>query len=152
MKVKIRKAKKNDFESSLQIAKSLPKWFTPDAIKNMEKDFVKHNLLVALEKEKVIGFLGFSIKKNYSQLIWLAIKKEYQKRGIGSKLLKKLIDITKKHKKQKIRVETLSDLEKYKPYDLTRAFYYKNGFKKVAVKQPIKPGWDIQDVLERRLG
>lgn len=149
--MKIQRAKNKELQDSLQIARNLKEWFTKDAFEKMQKDFVSHTLLVAVHKNGVIGFLCFSKKKNYSKILWVGVQKNCQGKGVGTALLKKLIELSKKSKAGSIRVETLTEDDDYKPYILTRAFYYKNGFKKIATKQPEKPGFDIQDVLEMKL-
>jgi ribosomal protein S18 acetylase RimI-like enzyme len=145
------KAKASHLEESLQIAKILKEWFTKEAIKNMKKDFLKQNLLVFIANKKVLGFLCFSKNKNYLEILWFGVDRNLQGKNIGTKLLEKLTKIAKKLKVRAIRVGVLTEKENYKPYESTRAFYNKKGFKKIATKKPEKPGWDIQDILEKKI-
>ena len=149
--IKIKSADNIEVTNSLQIASGLSEWFTKDALEKMQTDFIKQNLLLAIYKKEVIGFLCFSKKKKYFQILWVRVKKTYKRKGVGTALLKKLIELSKKLKVDSIRVETLTEDDDYKPYILTRAFYYKNNFKKISTKQPKKLGFDIQDVLEMKL-
>ena len=71
--------------------------------------------------------------------------------GIGKKLLTWLKKESKKFKLQSINVETLPDEDNYKPYQQTRAFYYKNGFKRILYKKAKIKGWDDQIVLEKKI-
>lgn len=144
-------AKNKDLQDSLEIARNLKEWFTKDALENMQKDFFKQNLFVAINQKVVVGFLCFSKKKKYFKILWIGVKKRFQGKGVGTNLLNKLIELSKKSNINSIKVETLTEKEDYKPYILTRAFYYRNGFKKIAIKLPKKAGWDIQDVLEKKL-
>src|SRR3989338_8092840 len=50
-----------------------------------------------------------------------------------------------------IKVETLPEEDIYKPYERTRAFYYKNGFERVLYKKARVKGWDDQIVLEKKI-
>lgn len=59
----------------------------------------------------------------------MGINPEFQKKGIGTKLIKKLEKELKKIGVKELRVDTLAESIKYKPYESTRAFYKKMGFK-----------------------
>ena len=145
--MKIRKADKKDIEDSLSIVEELKEWFTKEAIKNMKVDFTVNNLVVAVEKNKVVGFLCFNYYEGIFKILWMGVKKNLQSSGIGSLLVKWLEKEAKKIKSKSIEVETLTDEDDYEPYKLTRAFYYKHGFKKLYIKKARKKGWDDQVVL-----
>jgi len=147
----ISRAKKKDIPNALEIARSLKEWFTKEAIEKMQRDFSKKNLFVATENKFIIGFLCFLEKKDYLKILWFGVKKDYQRKAIGTKMLDRLVLLAEKSRKNSIRVETLTAEDDYPPYKLTQAFYSKNGFKKIATKQPKKLGEDIQDVLEKKL-
>ena len=149
--IKIRKARKNDFMNSLLIARSLKEWFTKEAMENMKVDFYLNNLVVALEKKEVSGFLCYTSNNSIMHIIWFGVRKDSQRKGIGRGLLRWLIKESKKLKIRAIDVETLPDEDNYEPYKLTRNFYYKNGFKRVAYKKARVKEWDDQIVLERVL-
>jgi len=150
--MKIRKASKKDFEISIRIAKELKEWFTNEAIRNMKTDFRMNNLIVAVDKSIVAGFLCYTSNSGKMQLIWMGVKRNIQRKRIGEKLLKWLEKEAKKLNLYSIEVETLPEEEKYKPYNQTRAFYYKNGFKRAFYKKARIKGWDDQIILEKRLG
>ena len=57
----------------------------------------------------------------------------------------------KRVKSKAIIAETLPEEEDYEPYQRTRNFYYKNGFKRVAYLKAIKRGWNDQILLEKKL-
>ena len=147
----IREAGKKDKEESLKIAKELKKWFTKEAIENIKIDFKINNLVVALEKNKVVGFLCYNSYEGVIKLMWMGVKGGFQRKEIGTGLLKWLEDKSKKIGSKVIEIETLPESEKYKPYEITRAFYKKHGFKKLYIKKPRKKGWDPQVVLEKQL-
>ena len=127
----IRKAKEKDIREALEIAKKLKEWFTKQAIKNMKIDFLVNNLIIATNRDKVIGFLCYYSNYGKIKIIWMGVKRGYQRTGVGGKLLGFLSKNAKKIKSKKIEVETLTERENYKPYESTRAFYNKYGFKKV---------------------
>ena len=149
--MKIKKADKKDIEESLKIVQELKEWFTNEAIKSMKVDFDVNNLLAAVNKNKVVGFLCFNSYEGIIKILWIGVKKNCQSRGIGSLLVKWLEKEAIKIKSKSVEVETLTDEDHYEPYKFTRAFYYKHGFKKLYIKKVRKRGWDDQVVLEKKL-
>ncbi len=149
--MKIRKAIKRDKKEAIKIAKQLKKWFTKDAINNMKVDFSLNNLIVAYNKNKVIGFLCYSSEQGVAKILWMGVNKEYHRQGIGRLLLNQLLKKARKINSSSIEVKTLAEKEDYKPYELTRSFYKKHGFKKIYTEKARIKGWDNQDVLERKI-
>ena len=83
--------------------------------------------------------------------MWMGVKKEFQRKGVGQKLLTWLEDEGRRFGFHSIEVETLPDEEAYEPYQRTRSFYYKNGFERILYKKARVKGWDDQIVLEKKL-
>ncbi len=138
-------------KGAIDIAKDLKEWFNYEGIKNLKTDFKLNNVVIAKEKGKIFGFICYSSNSGKMQLLWMAVRRGSQNRGIGQKLLKWLEEEAKKFKLHLIEVETLSDKYKYFPYNKTRDFYYKSGFKKAFYKKARFEGWDDQVVLEKTL-
>ena len=149
--MEIRKATFNDKKTSLAIARELKEWFNKEGIKNMKIDFNLNNLVVGIIKNKVVGFLCYTSYCGKMQLIWLGIKRDIQRKGISNKFLRWLEREAKRLRLYSIEVETLPDEDRYEPYKITRDFYYKNGFKRIAYKKARVRGRDDQIVLEKRL-
>ena len=79
--------------------------------------------LVAKEEEKILGY-GICQKEGKEGVIFsLAVKPKYQGRGIGSKILERLIETLKKEKIEKISLHARKKNEK------AINFYQKFGFK-----------------------
>jgi len=150
--IKIRKATRKDIIESLKIANDLKEWFDNNAReKNMPLDFKLNNLIVAVEGKSVIGFLCYTSYSGKMLLVWMGVKRDYQRKGIGKILLDWLIKEAKRLKLHSIEVETLTDEDDYEPYTRTRKFYYECGFKRIGYKKAKIKGWDDQIVLEKRL-
>jgi len=149
--MKIRKATTRDYNRGIQIARSLKKWFTKEAVNNMKIDFYLNNLIVAVEKKDVVGFICYTSNNGVMHLLWMGVKKESHGKGVGKSLLELLVKESKKLGLRSIEVETLPDEVEYEPYRLTRNFYYRNGFKRVAYKKARVKGWDDQIILKRTL-
>ena len=84
-------------------------------------------------------------------LLWMGIKRDLQRAGVGKALVDWLVKESKRLELYSIEVETLPEEDVYEPYERTRAFYYKNGFKRVLYKKARVKGWDDQIVLERKV-
>ena len=149
--MKIRKAISKDKKEALAIARNLQEWFNEEGLKNMKTDFKLNNVVVAMNKNKVVGFLCYTSYCGKMLLMWMGVKKDFQRKSIGERLLKWLEKEAKKLKLYLIEVETLSDKYNYQLYKVTRAFYYKHGFKRVAYMKARIKGWDDQIILEKRV-
>jgi N-acetylglutamate synthase-like GNAT family acetyltransferase len=147
--MKIRLAKEKEYNLAWRVAKELPEWFDKNGIINIRIDFNHNNVIVAEEKNKIVGFLCYTTECGVGKLIWMGVKKNVQRQGIGLKLLSFLEKELKKIKIKTIEVETLPDEVDYEPYKRTRAFYYKNGFKRIEYKKARFKGWDDQILLEK---
>lgn len=97
--MKIRRAKKEDVKEIIKVEKGSgyhKKKFNAEAfVKKLFED--KNEIIYVAEKEKkIIGYRSFNKRNKLADSGQLAIVKKYQRRGIGTKLLKKsLIDAKK---------------------------------------------------------
>jgi len=149
--MQLRKATEKDKKEAIKIAQELKEWFDKEGIKNIKIDFRLNNLAVAVDKSEVLGFLCYTSYCGKMQLMWMGVKRNAQKEGIGKKLLKWLEKEAKKYKLHSIEIETLPDEDDYEPYKKTRTFYYKNGFKRISYKKARVKGFDDQIVLEKAI-
>lgn len=147
----IRKASDKEKKESLRIAESLKEWFNKDGMKSMKIDFAMNHVIVAKEKEKVLGFLSYTTYSGKMLLLWMGVRKQSQRLGVGKDLLNWLVEEARRLRLYSIEVETLPEEDVYEPYERTRAFYYKNGFERVLYKKARVKGWDDQIVLEKKI-
>lgn len=147
----IKKANKKETSEAINVSQGLTKWFDKRGLKDIKTDLKLNNLIVAVDKRKVIGFLCYSTYSGRMQLVWIGVKLNAQRKRIGEKLLKWLEKEAKRYRLYSIEVETLTDKDDYEPYKRTRSFYYKNGFKKAYYKKPRIKGWDNIMILEKKL-
>ena len=87
---------------------------------NLNKIFQNGNIIVALHKKQIIGtgtlFLQPKLShggKNIGQIEDIVIDDNYRSLGIGKKIIKKLIEESKKFNCYKIILSCNEDLEKY---------------------------------------
>lgn len=149
--MQLRNATIRDKKEAIEIARELSEWFSDLAINNMITDFKLNNLVVARDESNVLGFLCYSTYHGKVHLLWMGVKKDSQRKGIGEKLLKWVENEAKKHKIHLLVGETLPEEDGNEPYKRTRAFYYKNGFKRVLYLKARIKGWDDQIVIEKIL-
>lgn len=99
---------------------------------------------IAENKAQIIGVCGLH---NYiwgpedtAWLGWFAVDPEFQRQGIGRKMLKKVCSIGAEKGYKKLLVETYSDCD----FKKARNFYEKSGCKEVGrIKDYIKKGIDM---------
>jgi ribosomal protein S18 acetylase RimI-like enzyme len=126
-----------DRNKILNIVRELSEWFTPEAIKQIEEDIIRYKILIE-DYQAISGFIIYEITNKKCYIKWMAVKRSEQGTGIGKKLIKKLIDLCKINKINKIETDTLAETENYEPYKLTRNFYHSMGFKDIRI---IKAGY-----------
>jgi len=132
----------NKNEQIIQIARELPEWFTDAALETIKKDLETMKSIAEIVESSIIGFIIYSFEKHKCLIKWLAVKKEFQGKGIGKKLIYKLVKKCKQLDIKIIETDTLADTENYEPYVKTRAFYHSVGFKDVEI---IKKGYEDGD-------
>jgi ribosomal protein S18 acetylase RimI-like enzyme len=137
--MKIRKYTSKDITGMIRVAKTLPSWFTKEACKNMKIDFPLQYGYVAINNNKLVGFISGSSQDGITKISWLGINKKDRNKGIGKKLILRLEKDFKKIGAKKMQVKTVgwtNPLEK--DYAQTRKFYKRAGFDKLVKKSGIK--------------
>ena len=120
---------KMGIEECMMIMKSLQDYFDEHGIELFGKDILEDELITIKEEKQICGFI--TLKRKFEQtyeISWLAVEKECQGKGIGTRLIEESIEYLKQKNVQLIMVKTLAETVDYKPYEKTRAFYEKNGF------------------------
>jgi ribosomal protein S18 acetylase RimI-like enzyme len=65
----------------------------------------------------------------------MGVKEEYHGLGLGTHLLETLESILVERSIRKLITSTLSYTVPYKPYEKVRAFYYRRGFRSIAMER-----------------
>lgn len=135
----IREAKKEDYDSCIEIAKDLSEWFDAKEIEEISNNLLIYPTFV-LEEERVQAFAILQNKSDDTvEIKHFAVARNRQHRGLGTKLIRYIEEEYKG--KDYIEVKTLDASADYAPYVYTRAFYVKNGFVKTEVIDSY-PGWE----------
>lgn len=107
----------------------------PPEIINFLYECYRDTFLVVEKNEEVIGFVIGITQKNEGHILVIAIKEEYKKKGVGTFLMKKLMDIYEKKGVMKLKLEVRASntpaLSMYKKlgFKITNRLrnYYENG-------------------------
>ncbi len=132
--MKFRKAKKEDVSKMFEILKiNSPKYPKKLALQELNEMFsnslIKPIYIVAEDKKEVLGFGGFIpswIDNMIFSIFWVNINPKYKSQGIGSKLMRDLINRINKTKNVKAKMILISTK--------IPIFYKKFGFKKITAK------------------
>ena len=102
--------------------------------------------LVALYEEKIVGFLNGEIILDEGNILMISVKKEFQNKGVGRKLMNRFEKLAKKEGVKAIYLEVseknINAINFYKklgfiPIGL-RKKYYKNGENALLLKKEVK--------------
>lgn len=132
----------SDHDELVALINDLPEWFDKNARENIPIDLHFQKGVVASRITEICGFLSFFVYEGIGNIAWMAVKRNTRRRGIGKKLLDYFEFAMRQNGVKICQVYTLGDSVDYKPYNETRAFYYKNGykeFKRVKTDNPSCP-------------
>jgi len=130
--MRVRKAKEGDLKEVAEILmtesvkKPYNEKFTPGSAKKDVLEFFENSLYVAIDGEKIIGFIASHIvnsdkTKAYIDELW--IRSEHQGKGAGKILVKFVEEMYKKKGLSKIRLTTKKNARSYGFY---KKLKYKN--------------------------
>ena len=146
--MKIKNSKNIEF--AVNIAKNLSEWFTEEAIKNISQDGLNNELLIAKINEKIVGFLIYKIIGKNCEIQWLGVNRNNWRRNVGTKLIRELEKILKNDEIEEIFLSTLADTVNYEPYEITRKFFRKNGFRNKRVDKDFYPDGGDRLILHKK--
>ena len=132
----IEKMNLKDFE---QIKKNLQKDFDDFWNANILESELKNNnslYFVAKNKNEILGFIGIIKNFDFVEVLNIVVKKDFRNKGIGNKLLQKIIEVVKEMEMQEIYLEVNEKNEN------AIKLYEKNNFEKIGVRKKYYNGID----------
>ena len=116
-----------------EILSDLPEWFgIPDSTQAYIEAAGQLRVWGAYEGDDPLGFISLSYSsEDRAEIDCLAIKKDYHRQGIGSKLVK-VLEMAARQQVDYLQVKTVAPGH-YPTYDRTNAFYQAQGFKKLEI-------------------
>lgn len=131
--IKYRLATINDFNDVLLIENECFK--QPYSEKELKYEFKENpvnKIIVAVDGDKIVGFIDFLITFNSSTIMQVAVTAKYRKNGIATQLLSEMENSFPKEIDDV--VETIT-LEVRESNEAAKALYEKNGYEVVVVKK-----------------
>ena len=125
----IREMEMEDLEQVAQLEEEL--FQTPWSLNGLFSFFLREDVkfLVASENEKIVGYCGITTVLDEEDIVKVAVKKDEQRRGIATALLKELIKYTKEIGIQIIHLEVRQS------NDSAIALYQKMGFSEDGIRK-----------------
>ncbi len=135
----------DDFEQIKDcLQEEFDEFWTPNILKS-ELESPNSKYIVAKENENIVGFAGIIISIDDTEITNIVTKKAERKRGIGTLLLDKLIEMTKKENRDKISLEVNeNNIE-------AKNLYIKNGFEIVGRRKKYYNGIDDAIIMTKFL-
>ncbi len=114
----------------LAVVENLPEWFDETArTRSVPTDLRHQTGFVAVSEQRVVGFISLYVAEGRMHIGWLAVDRQMHGHGIGSRLLEAAEAMARELRVDELATYTLSESIAYQPYELTRRFYWKHGFK-----------------------
>ena len=122
------------------ILEELPEWFgIPEAREAYIRESADQIMIVSTANEEPIGFICLKeTGKDTLELAVMGIRKEYHRKGIGTKLFEVAKAIAVDRGYSFLQVKTVQ-MGRYEEYDRTNRFYLSLGFKEFEVFSTL---WD----------
>jgi GNAT superfamily N-acetyltransferase len=124
----------DDIPALVSLVADLPEWFSKDVPEQVRADCLRYAGLVAEVDGTIVGFLLWLREAEVCDIKWLAVVRERHRQGIGSRLIKALIQTAGQAGAERIVVDTLAPTHGYEPYARSRAFYEARGFQLVGIE------------------
>ncbi|HTX78115.1 MAG TPA: GNAT family N-acetyltransferase [Longilinea sp.] len=139
--VEVRPMLGSDHAAVMGLVAGLSDWFDADARTRAIPLDLKYQRGIVAEKDgQVAGFVTLFVAEGRLNIGWLGVDKRNHREGIGGRLLAAAENVARELGLDEIATYTLGDGVDYPPYELTRAFYVKHGFKVYQRSQTDNPG------------
>jgi Acetyltransferase (GNAT) family. len=87
MDLDIRRIDNTDYDKCLEIARDLKEWFNERGISKMTIDLRVHEAYGAYLNGELVGFVVLRFERSFAEIVWMAVKRKYQGKSIGTRLL-----------------------------------------------------------------
>ncbi|HWI51335.1 MAG TPA: GNAT family N-acetyltransferase [Symbiobacteriaceae bacterium] len=130
--VSIRPATLADAPAMLAVARQLPQWFNEGGFEQMSRDLSVHHGAVAVQDGQIVGFVTWSPSPELTDAMdisWLGVAPHLRGGGIGRRLVAAMEESVRTGGIHTVTVSTLAETCDYPPYEETRQFYFRLGFR-----------------------
>jgi GNAT superfamily N-acetyltransferase len=138
-----RRASDEDFGVCIEIAASLPHYFTREVVDEMlPSDLRRFGAIAAEVNRSIEGFLvAYQKTPHIADILWLAVRERAQGKGVGAALLQGAAAAFSAAGVTILEVKTLAPGTSSVGYQATRRFYESCGFEILEIIDPY-PGWN----------
>ena len=141
-----------DHSVVLAIAARLPEWFDERAREvAIRVDLRHHRGFVAEVAGRIVGFITLYVADGRLNIGWLGVDKQHQRHGIGSRLIARAEQAASEMGLEELATWTVGDGVNYAPYQGTRVFFQKQGFKVYQKSQTDNPNCPEELRVSKRI-
>lgn len=137
IEAQVRRLREADAGAVLQLARDLRRFFSPADLRAIAGllEQAPSGLVATDEHGHIVGFLldAPTGDREVREIAWMGVAEPYQGRGIGTRLLRTLLDALIAQGYRGVEVSTVAASAGYPPYEATRTFYHHKGFVDVRV-------------------
>jgi len=141
----------DDFDAVIAVPLSLPEWFNDLGIEQMTVDLHHQRGAVAEVDGDIVGFVTWLSRDGLGEIGWIAVGSGHHGCGIGTRLLELAEDSLRSTGVTQVMVDTLGESVDYEPYERTRAFYRRAGFRDFKSVMTDNPGMPETLTLRKSL-
>jgi ribosomal protein S18 acetylase RimI-like enzyme len=135
--ISVRPLSAPDLQPIRLLARQLRRYFSPMDLREMDDLLARapSGLVVESSAGEVVGFLLDSATPDprVREIAWMAVAAAWQNQGVGSLLLRQAFADFVRQGVAAVEVSTVAASSGYQPYDATRAFYHRRGFRDVRI-------------------
>jgi ribosomal protein S18 acetylase RimI-like enzyme len=145
-KLEIRQTSRpEDKEAAVDIARSLPDYFTELGLERIAEDLEKYMLFGFFDGDAMVAFITVhETDERCVDISWLATRKEYQGQGIGRKLVYAALEPYEERGFELCALQAPVETEPGEDFSATKKFYERLGFQTLYIIDPY-PAWGPDD-------
>lgn len=132
--IRLREATPQDKAGMIALVASLPEWFTPDDLETVREVIGPPGVVAVDKADTIVGLLVWEQRSDEWEICWIAVARRLHRRGLGRRMLARVVERAVAAGVERIRVQTVADTTDCEPYVPTRAFYVDNGFTLVSIE------------------
>lgn len=128
--ISIRPIEVEDHPGCVAIGETLAEWFNDYARGKAIPTDLKHQYgFLAESGGQIVGFITLFVCEGRLNISWIAVHKDFHRHGAGGKLIERAEQAAADMGLNELATWTLGDGVDYEPYQRTRSFYMKHGFR-----------------------
>jgi ribosomal protein S18 acetylase RimI-like enzyme len=137
----VRPTRPEDAPGCVDVLASSPDFFTPETHDDARAGVAADRGWVAEDGDRIVGFVLARVRyPATAEITYAAVRRERRGAGVGTRLVRRAMAELAADGVALVEVKTLDASAGYAPYEATRAFWERRGFRQVDCIDPL-PGW-----------